>query len=292
VNTSVKLPVGSPRSVNDPSSPTVVVMDVPWTVTMMGSPPAAPENAAAPPPRRPAHDHAVEHDVRRRAGRRGRAAAGHQAHGCEDEHDEHDGTRMPHGMPPSGTRNTSPPARIAPAEPARYDPDHNRRIATPGDILESHTDGGRHGGETDPDGYQAVTPYLVIQGASGAIEYYKKVFGATERMRMDAPGGMIGHAELLIGGSTIMLADEFPQMGFRGPKAIGGSPVSLMLYVPNVDEVFKRAVDAGPSRSARWRTSSTATGWARSRTRSGTCGRSARTSRTSRPRRCGGAPKR
>ena len=96
-----------------------------------------------------------------------------------------------------------------------------------------------------PDGYQAVTPYLVIQGASGAIEYYKKVFGATERMRMDAPGGMIGHAELTIGGSTIMLADEFPQMGFRGPKTIGGSPVSLMLYVPNVDEVFKRAVDAG-----------------------------------------------
>ena len=96
-----------------------------------------------------------------------------------------------------------------------------------------------------PDGYQAVTPYLVIQGASGAIEYYKKVFGATERMRMDAPSGMIGHAELTIGGSTIMLADEFPQMGFRGPKTIGGSPVSLMLYVPNVDEVFKRAVDAG-----------------------------------------------
>ena len=96
-----------------------------------------------------------------------------------------------------------------------------------------------------PEGYQAVTPYLVIKGASAAIDYYKKVFGATERMRMDAPGGMIGHAELLIGGSTIMLADEFPQMGFRGPKAIGGSPVSLMLYVPNVDEVFKRAVDAG-----------------------------------------------
>jgi len=96
-----------------------------------------------------------------------------------------------------------------------------------------------------PDGYAAVTPYLVIQGAGAAIEYYKKVFGATERMRMDAPGGMIGHAEITVGSSVIMLADESPDMGFRGPKTFGGTPVSLMLYVPNVDEVFKRAVDAG-----------------------------------------------
>lgn len=96
-----------------------------------------------------------------------------------------------------------------------------------------------------PEGYSAVTPYLVMQGASAAIDYYKKVFGATERMRMPAPGGMIGHAEIQVGGSVIMLADEFPQMGFRGPKAVGGTPVSLMLYVPNVDEVFKRAIDAG-----------------------------------------------
>ena len=96
-----------------------------------------------------------------------------------------------------------------------------------------------------PEGYQTVTPYLVVQGAGAAIDYYKKVFGATERMRMPAPGGMIGHAEIQVGGSVIMLADEFPQMGFRGPKSVGGTPVSLMLYVPNVDEVFKRAVDAG-----------------------------------------------
>lgn len=96
-----------------------------------------------------------------------------------------------------------------------------------------------------PEGYHSITPYLVVQGASGAIDYYKKVFGATERMRMDAPGGRVGHAELAIGGSTIMLADEFPDMGIRGPKAFGGSPVSILLYVPNVDEVFKRAVDAG-----------------------------------------------
>ena len=96
-----------------------------------------------------------------------------------------------------------------------------------------------------PEGYQTVTPYLVVQGAGAAIDYYKKVFGATERMRMPAPGGMIGHAEIQVGGSVIMLADEFPQMCFRGPKSVGGTPVSLMLYVPNVDEVFKGAVDAG-----------------------------------------------
>jgi PhnB protein len=96
-----------------------------------------------------------------------------------------------------------------------------------------------------PEGYHAVTPYLVIKGAKAAIDYYKKVFGATERMRMDAPGGTIGHAELMIGDSTIMLADEFPDMGFRSPKTIGGSPVSLVLYVEDVDTVFKRAVGAG-----------------------------------------------
>ena len=96
-----------------------------------------------------------------------------------------------------------------------------------------------------PEGYPAVTPYLVVQGANAAIEYYKKVFGATERMRMPAPGGRIGHAELTVGGSVIMLADEFPEMGHRGPKALGGTPVSVLLYVERVDEVFKRAVDAG-----------------------------------------------
>ena len=96
-----------------------------------------------------------------------------------------------------------------------------------------------------PEGYHAVTPYLVIKGATAAIDYYKKVFGATERMRMDAPGGTVGHAELVIGDSTIMLADEFPDMGFRSPKTLGGSPVSLVLYVADVDTVFKRAVGAG-----------------------------------------------
>jgi PhnB protein len=100
-------------------------------------------------------------------------------------------------------------------------------------------------GKPIPDGYQAITPYLIIDGANSAIEFYKTVFGATERMRIGAPGGRIGHAELLIGGSVIMLADEFPEMDARGPKSIGGTPVSLLLYVENVDDVVRRAIDAG-----------------------------------------------
>jgi PhnB protein len=96
-----------------------------------------------------------------------------------------------------------------------------------------------------PDQYHSVTPYLVIKGAAAAIDYYKKAFGATERGRMEAPGGRIGHAELQIGDSTVMLADEFPEMGHRGPRSLGGTAVSLVLYVENVDEVFKRAAEAG-----------------------------------------------
>jgi PhnB protein len=96
-----------------------------------------------------------------------------------------------------------------------------------------------------PEGYHNVTPYLMIKDAHQAIDYYKRVFGATERMRMDAPGGKIGHAELQIGDSVVMLADEFPEMGHRSPRALGGSPVSLVLYVEQVDEVWKRALEAG-----------------------------------------------
>ena len=96
-----------------------------------------------------------------------------------------------------------------------------------------------------PDGYPRVTPYLHVDGASRAIEFYSTVFGATERMRMPAPGGRIGHAELQIGDSVIMLADEFPDMNVRGPKTIGGTPVTVMVYVEDVDQVFNRAVKAG-----------------------------------------------
>lgn len=96
-----------------------------------------------------------------------------------------------------------------------------------------------------PDGYPVVTPYLIIRGAARALDFYKQVFGATERMRLDMPGGIIGHAEIQLGDSVIMLADEFPQMNARGPEAYGGSPVSLHLYVTDVDAIVARAVSLG-----------------------------------------------
>ena len=96
-----------------------------------------------------------------------------------------------------------------------------------------------------PDGYHTLTPYLSIKGAAAAIDFYKQAFGATEVMRMAQPDGRIGHAEIQIGNSKVMLADEFPDMDFRGPQALGGSPVHLHLYVDDVDTVFKRAVAAG-----------------------------------------------
>jgi PhnB protein len=96
-----------------------------------------------------------------------------------------------------------------------------------------------------PDGYHAVTPYLIIDGAAQALDFYQRAFGMKEAFRMPAPGGKIGHAEMRIGDSVVMLADEFPEMGHRSPKAFGGSAVSLMVYVDNVDEVFKRALAAG-----------------------------------------------
>ncbi|MDQ6651838.1 MAG: VOC family protein [Acidobacteriota bacterium] len=95
-----------------------------------------------------------------------------------------------------------------------------------------------------PDGYHSVTPYLIIKGAADAIEFYKKAFGATELFRMDHEG-KIGHAEIRIGNSPIMLADEHPQMGYRSPKTIGGTPVSLMIYVEDVDTTFKQAITSG-----------------------------------------------
>ena len=96
-----------------------------------------------------------------------------------------------------------------------------------------------------PDGYPRVMPYLSIDGATEAIEFYKKVFGAQEQVRMDAPGGKIGHAELGIGDSKVMLADTFPDMGGKSPKQIGGSPVTIMVYVEDVDACYQRALDGG-----------------------------------------------
>ena len=96
-----------------------------------------------------------------------------------------------------------------------------------------------------PDGYPRVTPYLAVDGAEAAIAFYTDVLGAQERMRMPGPEGTIGHAELMLGDSLIMLADEFPDMGVRGPKAIGGTPVTISVYVEDADVTFDAAVAAG-----------------------------------------------
>ena len=96
-----------------------------------------------------------------------------------------------------------------------------------------------------PEGYYAVTPYLIVNDGARAIEFYKKAFGATELFRMAGPDGKIGHAEIKIGDSPIMLADEVPAMGHRSPHSLGGSPVSILLYVEDVDAVFDQAVAAG-----------------------------------------------
>ncbi len=96
-----------------------------------------------------------------------------------------------------------------------------------------------------PEGYHTITPYLIINGAADAIEFYKKAFGATELFRMGGPGGRVMHAEMKIGDSPFMLADEFPEMGYRSPKSLGGTPVSLMLYVEDVDALAAQATAAG-----------------------------------------------
>jgi|ERR1043166_4637086 PhnB protein len=96
-----------------------------------------------------------------------------------------------------------------------------------------------------PEGYHSVTPYLIIDGAAEGIEFYKKAFGAVELFRFPTPDGKIGHAEIKIGDSQIMVADAYPDMGYNGPKSLGGSPVSLMIYIEDVDAVFNAAVQAG-----------------------------------------------
>ena len=96
-----------------------------------------------------------------------------------------------------------------------------------------------------PEGYHAATPYLIVKGAAEAIEFYKRAFGATELLRMADPQGRVGHAEIKIGDSVIMLADEHLAMGYRGPRSLGGSSVSILLYLEHVDTVFERAINAG-----------------------------------------------
>jgi len=96
-----------------------------------------------------------------------------------------------------------------------------------------------------PDGYNSVTPYLYIRGASAAIDFYKRAFGAVEVMRLSGPDGRIGHAELRIGNSMVMLADEHPEMKVVGPQSLGGTSMGILLYVVDVDDVVSRAVAAG-----------------------------------------------
>jgi PhnB protein len=96
-----------------------------------------------------------------------------------------------------------------------------------------------------PEGYHTVTPYLAADDAAAAIEYYQKAFGAKERVRMLAPDGRVGHAELEVGDSLVMLSDPFPQGTTRSPKELGGTSVSVFMYVEDVDAVVKKAVDAG-----------------------------------------------
>lgn len=96
-----------------------------------------------------------------------------------------------------------------------------------------------------PAGYHSVTPYLLIRGASDAIAFYVKAFGATEVLQLKSPDGKIGHAEIRIGDSHVMIADEHPDMDFLGPQSRGGTTVSLLIYVEDVDQVFNRAIEAG-----------------------------------------------
>lgn len=99
--------------------------------------------------------------------------------------------------------------------------------------------------KAQPDGYHAITPYLIVKGAAAAIDFYKQTFGATEIMRMPQPDGRIGHAELKIGDSVIMLADEHPEMQTVGPKTLGNTSVGILIYVPNADATFDKAVSLG-----------------------------------------------
>jgi len=96
-----------------------------------------------------------------------------------------------------------------------------------------------------PAGYHTLTPYLIVRGGANALEFYKKAFGAEELYRLDMGGGKLGHAEMKIGDSIVMLADEQPEMGFKSPQSYGGTPVSLLVYVENCDASLQQAVSAG-----------------------------------------------
>jgi PhnB protein len=142
-----------------------------------------------------------------------------------------------------------------------------------------------------PKGYHAVTPYLIIAGAADALKFYKKAFRAKELLRIAAPGGRIGHAELQIGDSRVMISDEYPAMGCRGLRTLGGSPVALHLYVEKVDQVAKRAIAAGAKLVHPVEDKFYGDRMGSSRTRSAMSGTSRPTRRTCRPRSCAAAPR-
>lgn len=96
-----------------------------------------------------------------------------------------------------------------------------------------------------PEGYHTATPYLIVRDAAAALEFYKKAFGATELFRMPTPDGKVGHAEIKIGDSHLMVADEMPEMGYVSPQTIGNSPISIMLYVEDADAMAEQAIAAG-----------------------------------------------
>jgi PhnB protein len=96
-----------------------------------------------------------------------------------------------------------------------------------------------------PPGYHSITPYLIVSDAQRAIDFYQRAFGATEVLRLQSPDGKIGHAEVQIGDSRVMLADEFPEMGAKSPHSVGGTPVGFCIYLANVDAAFERAIAAG-----------------------------------------------
>src|SRR3954465_8625193 len=108
--------------------------------------------------------------------------------------------------------------------------------------LDTTSEGGGRAVKPVPEGYHTVTPYLTLDNAAEAIEFYKRAFGAKERMRMDEPGGKVGHAELEIGDSLVMLADPFPQSSTKSPKEVGATTAGVFLFVEDVDAVVRQAV--------------------------------------------------
>jgi PhnB protein len=123
----------------------------------------------------------------------------------------------------------------------------NARATVPGEFFITLTEGVSMSSNPATNPAHSLIPYLILDQAAQAIEFYTKVFGARELVRLAGPDGKIMHAEIQIGAATLMLADEFPDMGYLSPKSLGGSPVSILLYVADVDTVFARAIAAGAS---------------------------------------------